>query len=111
MKLQLTADLLSFLLARNYRYCLSKTTLAPNDNDVMITLTPILKQPRTRNLPQNYDTYFSLKREPAQMAKGIDNDTKVWVVLNSSMTIAYLKDILHPILNGGQGIIRLQVIN
>lgn len=110
MKLQLTAELLLFLLARDYRYCLSKTTLAATGNNVKITLTPILKQPRTRNLPNDYDTYFSLRREPTQMAEGIDEDTQVWVELNTPMAVAYLKDVLQPVLNGGQAIIRLQVV-
>ncbi|XHR96203.1 hypothetical protein ACFJIV_05855 [Mucilaginibacter sp. UC70_90] len=111
MKVQLTADLPSFLLAHNYRYCLSKTTLATDADHVTITLTPTLKQPRTRNLLDACDTYFNLKREPAQMAKGLDEDTTVWVELNTTMAAAYLKDVLKPVLNSGQGIIKLHLVS
>jgi hypothetical protein len=73
MKHPATPDLLKFIISKGFRYCYSKTTCIDTaEADVCITLTPIRKLPRLQRLPQAYDTFFNLHKEPSQMATGVD---------------------------------------
>lgn len=89
MKAILTCSVVRFLVLQGYKYCLSKTTVVEKkDASVSITLTPVRSRPQTRFLPLDYDTYFSIMREPLQMAEGID-DTEVLVNLEDSILKNY----------------------
>ncbi|MEO3407650.1 hypothetical protein AAFN85_27270 [Mucilaginibacter sp. CAU 1740] len=95
MKLLLTPELLKFLNKQGFKYCLSKTTLCESkDADHLnITLTPARSRPKLKHLSLKYDTYFSINREPAQMAMGID-DTLVLVQMDKQLIVEYLNSIL-----------------
>lgn len=99
MKLQLTADLLDFLARQGYRYFLSRTTTDALGHQTMITLTPVRLRLRTRCLPEPYDTYFAINREPVQMAEGIDGDTLVFAELDRPAVMAYFKEVIRPLLH------------
>lgn len=82
MKTVLTPHLLGFLIERGYTYCLAKTQNVSKANaSVNITLTPIKIKPQLESMPDDYDTYFKITREPMQMACGID-DTEVYISLD-----------------------------
>ena len=84
MKAILTHSVLHCLVLEGYKYCLSKTTNVQKPNaSVRITLTPIKSRPAIRHLPQGYDTYFSIIREPMQLANGID-DTEVLINIDDN---------------------------
>lgn len=73
MKIPVTPDLLKFVISKGYRYCYSKTTCIDTaEADVSITLTPTRKPPRLQRLPEAYDTFFNIHKEPSQMATGVD---------------------------------------
>ena len=83
MQATLTLSLLEFLTRQGYKYFLSKT-VATDINEgysVQIMLTPVVNRPDIRSLPEGFDTYFQINREPRQMARGID-DTKITVRLS-----------------------------
>jgi hypothetical protein len=89
MKAILTRSVVRFLVLRGYKYCLSKTTNIFNqDASVCITLTPVKYKPATRFLPQGYDTYFNIMREPLQLASGID-DTAVFINIDETELTSY----------------------
>jgi len=84
MKAILTRSVVRFLILQGYKYCLSKTTnIQHTDASVCITLTPVKFRPVTRFLPQGYDTWFSIMREPLQLAGGVD-DTEVLVNIDGT---------------------------
>jgi hypothetical protein len=85
MKIPVTPALLKFVISKGFRYCYSKTTCIDTaEADVSITLTPVTKSPRIRRLPKAYDTFFSIHKEPVQMASGIDR-TVVFFDLDKSI--------------------------
>ncbi|GAB3922126.1 hypothetical protein GCM10028827_06520 [Mucilaginibacter myungsuensis] len=98
MKLQLTTDLLYFLVNQDYRYLYSKTLFDEEQDQIRISLTPTQTKPRVRQLPAMYDTFFSINREPVQMAEGIDDQTLVVVELEASLAVAFLDQVLQPLL-------------
>lgn len=83
MQTTLTPTLLDFLTHQGYKYFLSKTMVAdtPKGFSVKIMLTPVVNRPDIRSLPQGFDTYFQITKEPRQMAQGID-DTEITVRLS-----------------------------
>ena len=79
-------EILDALIRCGYRYCYSKTVTDEQAvGQVSIFLTPIGSRPNIRNLPLRYDTYYDLAEEPEQMARGIDEDTAVFVNLNDTL--------------------------
>lgn len=95
MKLHLTLDILNFLVNEGYKYCLSATKVVGKKNPIVqIYLTPVVKKPLLRKLPSGFDTYFSLNREPWQMAAGIDSGTKVMVILNQEDIMRLKKQLI-----------------
>ena len=82
MKTILTPHLLGFLIERGYTYCMAQTqNITKADAYVAITLTPVKIKPELESLPNGYDTFFKITREPMQMACGID-DTEVYISLD-----------------------------
>lgn len=105
MKLQLTPDLWTFLHKQGTGYCLSKTSVDESDDTkIYISLKPVHYRPDIKRLPSAYDTYFSWKREPRQMAEGID-DALVLVEMDKELAAAYLKDLLKPAVNESRQLI------
>jgi hypothetical protein len=97
MKTLLTPPLLKFLTGKGYRYCLSKTSIIQKDNaEVCITLTPVTYKPALKRLPKQYDTYFSIRREPVQMASGVD-DTLIMVDVNTQVLVSYINTLLSSL--------------
>ena len=89
MKAILNRSVVKFLILQGYKYCLSKTTNIQHRNaSVCITLTPVKSKPATRFLPQGYDTYFNIMREPLQLASGID-DTEVLINIDETELTSY----------------------
>lgn len=81
MKTKLTPRLLSFLIKKGYKYCLSQTTcIDQEDAYVGITLKPVKKHPLLQKLPKPFSSYYSIIQEPVQMALGLHN-TKIMVEL------------------------------
>ncbi|MBD1367090.1 hypothetical protein IDJ77_24985 [Mucilaginibacter sp. ZT4R22] len=79
MKALLTRSVVSFLVLEGYTYCLSKTSnISKAYASVCITLTPVKRRPDVRKLPEGYDTYFNIMKEPLLLAEGVD-DTEVIV--------------------------------
>ncbi|TWR28875.1 hypothetical protein FPZ43_11430 [Mucilaginibacter pallidiroseus] len=97
MKLQLTKGLLCFLKNKGYRYCLSKTTIAGCEGEIVrITLTPKKQRPRIRFLPKGYDSYFNINEDLQLMANGIDGvfvEVELSVELSSTYILAVLKEV------------------
>lgn len=84
MKTVLTKRLLGFLIKRGYKYCLSQTIsisemVATNRG---ITLKPVKKHPLLGKLPNPFQAYYGIIREPFQMASGIIG-TSVFVELST----------------------------
>ena len=83
MQTILTPTLLEFLSRQGYKYFLSKTTVSETleGSSIKIMLTPVVNRPDIRSLPEGFDTYFQINREPRQMAQGVD-DTQIIVRLS-----------------------------
>ncbi len=74
MKTTLTPRLLGFLIKKGYKYFLSQTTrIDQEDACIAITLKPVKKHPLLQKLPQPFNAYYSITREPFQMASGVEN--------------------------------------
>ena len=74
MKTLLTPRLLSFLIKKGYKYCLSETTcINQQDAYIGITLKPVKKHPLLQKLPKPFNAYYSIITEPLQMAFGLHN--------------------------------------
>ncbi|MGI4019985.1 MAG: hypothetical protein ACRYFA_00625 [Janthinobacterium lividum] len=72
MKMTLTTSLLQFLIQGGYKYCLSQTCAIGQDEDAFtsITLKPVKKNPLLKKLPELFEMYYNLIREPSEMASG-----------------------------------------
>ena len=82
MKKKLTPRLLSFLIRKGYKYCLSQIPcINPEDNAIDITLKPVKKHPLLQKLPEPFSAYYNILLEPLEMTSGLDN-TRVMVELN-----------------------------
>lgn len=90
MQATLTPSLLEFLAHQGYRYFLSKTTVTDTAEGfyIQIALTPVVTRPDIRSLPEGFDTYFQINKEPRQMAQGID-DTEITVRLSEEDRAAF----------------------
>jgi hypothetical protein len=94
MKISLSYSLLDFFKEEGYNYCFSKTSCL-NDPliDVRIDLTPVRQRPDLRILPGDYDTFFSLNKEPVQMAAGVDR-TIILMDVSNELLLNYIKYVL-----------------
>ena len=83
MKALLTPRLLGYLIKKGYKFFLSQTTcIDQEDAYVGITLKPVKKHPLLQKLPQPFNNYCSIFKEPLQMVSGLAN-TMVLVELNA----------------------------
>ncbi|MVN22888.1 hypothetical protein [Mucilaginibacter arboris] len=83
MKTILTKRLLGFLIKKGYKYCLSKTSFIDQQDapHIGIMLKPVKKHPLLQKLPKPYENYFTITREPLEMASGT-SDAQVIVELS-----------------------------
>lgn len=84
MKTILTPQLLGFLIEQGYTHCFSHTEYNEADQTCIITLTPVKAKPELQLMPEDFDTFYKITREPLQMTFGID-DTKVYLNLDLKM--------------------------
>lgn len=82
MRTLLTPNLLGFLIERGYKYCLAQIQINKKpDTITIVTLTPVKVDPKLEGVPQGYDSYFKITREPMQMAFGVIN-TEIYLNLD-----------------------------
>jgi len=95
MKIALTYSLLDFFKREGYTHCLSKTSCINDPQiDVRIDLTPVKQKPNLRVLPNQYDTFFNLNKEPVQMAAGVDR-TIILMDVSRDILLSYIKYVLN----------------
>jgi PAS domain S-box-containing protein len=87
MKIPFTPQLLGDLIEKGYTYMLSNTNV-DQLTDVTIVLKPVREKPDVGHLPQGYETYYKITREPMQLAcNGTDTIIKVdYETINDSIT-------------------------
>jgi PAS domain S-box-containing protein len=74
MRTPLTSQLLGDLIEKGYEYVLVKITLNQQaDEAVDITLVPVKEKPELNKLPNGFETFYRITREPMQLACGVDN--------------------------------------
>lgn len=74
MKTKLTTSLLSFLIRKGYKYCLSQTTcLDLPDANICILLKPVKKHPLLQKLPKPFSAYYEIIQEPFRLATEVNN--------------------------------------
>ena len=87
MKIPFTPQLLGDLIEKGYTYVLADTDAveAPATN---IVLTPVREKPDLQNLPDGFETYYKITREPMQFACGVEGVTIEvdYTTINSSIT-------------------------
>ena len=82
MRTLLTPNLLGFLIEKGYIYCLAQIQIDKKpDAFTIVTLTPVKYNPKFEGLPQEYDSYFKITREPMQMSFGVIN-TEIYLNLD-----------------------------
>ncbi len=87
MKIPFTPQLLGDLIEKGYTYLLASTTSEPS-TETIVTLKPVRKKPVLVNLPEGYETFYKITREPMVMAAGI-TDTSIMVeyeTINDTIT-------------------------
>ncbi|MCC8410366.1 PAS domain S-box protein [Mucilaginibacter sp. UR6-1] len=72
MKVALTPQLLGDLIEKGFTYMLASEVYEPDaDRNAPIVLKPIKTTPILQQLPDGYQTYYRITREPMQMCCGI----------------------------------------
>ena len=77
MKIPFTPQLLGDLIEKGYTYLLANTADALPIGTA-ITLKPVREKPSLNNLPEGFETFYRITREPMVMAAGI-SDTIIMV--------------------------------
>lgn len=70
MKIPFTPQLLGDLIEKGYTYMLANTTSGASA-ETAITLKAVRQKPSLTNLPEGYETYYRITREPMIMAAGV----------------------------------------
>jgi PAS domain S-box-containing protein len=73
MRVPLTPELLGDLIEKGYTYLLVDINSQLTDEAVTITMVPVKQKPSLSNLPNGYETFYKITREPMQLACGVDN--------------------------------------
>ncbi|GGH16957.1 PAS domain-containing protein [Mucilaginibacter phyllosphaerae] len=73
MKIPFTPQLLGDLIEKGYTYVLANTT--STEENAHITLKPVREKPKLSGLPDGFDTFYKITREPMQLACGVDGVT------------------------------------
>ncbi|MFA6086071.1 PAS domain-containing protein [Mucilaginibacter sp.] len=87
MKIPFTPQLLGDLIEKGYTYMLANTNTDGSAESTII-LKPVREKPDLSNLPQGYETFYKITREPMQLACA-DADTIIMVdytTMNDSIT-------------------------
>ncbi|TSD63886.1 PAS domain S-box protein [Inquilinus sp. KBS0705] len=71
MNIPFTPQLLGDLIEKGYTYVLAST----NQPGTGITLRPVREKPDLNTLPDGFETFYKITREPMQMACGVDGVT------------------------------------
>lgn len=74
MRIPLTPELLGSLIEKGYTHLLVNINSQLTDDAVNITLMPVRQKPHLNNLPEGYETFYKITREPMQLACGIDSN-------------------------------------
>lgn len=95
MKLVLTPQLLKFLSAKGYQYCLSRIThnSAKHGEELML-LIPLRRRPSMQIINNGYDALFTISGEPARLADE-PGRLLVLVQIDTSVILKYLKTLLQ----------------
>jgi PAS domain S-box-containing protein len=73
MKIPFTPQLLGDLIEKGYTYVLSSTFAGPELEEASnIILKPVREKPKLINLPDGFNTFYKITREPMQLACGVD---------------------------------------
>lgn len=76
MHIPLTPQLLGDLIEKGYTYLLSSSKHLPQDTaGSTIVLKPVRDKPHLNNLPEGFETFYRITREPLQFACGLDGVT------------------------------------
>jgi PAS domain S-box-containing protein len=67
MKIPFTPQLLGDLIEKGYEYVLANTS-ADDNTDTTIILKPVREKPHLHSLPQGYETFYKITREPMILA-------------------------------------------
>lgn len=70
MRIPLTPQLLGDLIEKGYNYVLVSERSA--DDQESILFKPVRTKPRLEQLPEGFETFYRITREPMQMACGIE---------------------------------------
>jgi PAS domain S-box-containing protein len=71
MKIPFTPQLLGDLIEKGYTYVLINTNAAEAPG-MHIILKPVRQKPNLQNLPDGFETYYKITREPMQLACGVE---------------------------------------
>ncbi|MBK0377974.1 PAS domain-containing protein [Mucilaginibacter segetis] len=74
MQIPLTSQLIGDLIEKGYTYMLANTSVDNTDATTLV-LKPIREKPHLNNLPDGFETFYKITREPLQLACGIENTT------------------------------------
>jgi PAS domain S-box-containing protein len=87
MKIPFTPQLLGDLIEKGYTYLLASTASEPT-TEIALTLKPVRKKPELYKLPEGYETFYKITREPMVMAAGIGEIVIMldYETLNDSIT-------------------------
>lgn len=84
MKIPFTPQLLGDLIEKGYTYVLASN---PAESSNMV-LKPVREKPKLNELPDGFNTFYKITREPMQLACGVDGVTVEvdYATLNQSIT-------------------------
>jgi PAS domain S-box-containing protein len=87
MKIPFTPQLLGDLIEKGYTYLLASGAAEPS-LETTLTLKPVRKKPELYNLPQGFETFYKITREPMVMAAGISETIIMldYEIMNDSIT-------------------------
>lgn len=91
MKIPFTPQLLGDLIEKGYTYLLASSADEPS-TETAIVLKPVREKPELVNLPEGYETYYKITREPMMMACGL-GETAVMVEYETRNDSITSKDI------------------
>lgn len=94
MRIPLTPELLGDLIEKGYTHLLVNINSQLTNDAVIIVMMPVKQKPALNNLPEGYETFYRITREPMQLACGVDN-SNIFIeyhTLDSSITEEKLFD-------------------
>ncbi|MET3978418.1 PAS domain S-box-containing protein [Mucilaginibacter sp. UYP25] len=89
MKIPFTPQLLGDLIEKGYTYVLASTHDDPSSPAASnMVLKPVREKPKLNNLPDGFNTFYKITREPMQLACGVDGVTIEvdYATLNQNIT-------------------------